>query len=54
MALPKEDIYTIGDGYSDIKMIKDYNGYAMKESVQELKESAIGQVNCVSELLEFI
>lgn len=28
--------YVIGDGYSDIEMIKDYNGYAMKNSVSEL------------------
>ena len=29
-------IYTIGDGYSDIEMIKNFNGYAMKkDSVEE-------------------
>jgi len=33
-----ENIYTIGDGYSDIKMIQDYNGYCMDNSVEELKE----------------
>lgn len=32
----KENVYTIGDGYSDIEMIKKFNGYCMKESVQEL------------------
>mgnify|MGYP000106677507 CR=1 FL=1 len=52
--IKQEDIYTIGDGYSDIEMIKDYNGYAMNESVQELKNVAIEEINNVSELIEKI
>ena len=35
-------------------MIKDYNGYAMNESVQELKNVAIEEINNVSELIEKI
>ncbi len=34
LGLSKDDIYTIGDGYSDIDMIKDFNGYAIKDSVE--------------------
>ena len=25
--IDKEDVYTIGDGYSDIEMIRNFNGY---------------------------
>lgn len=32
------NIYTIGDSYTDIKMIQDFNGYCMKNSVDELKQ----------------
>ena len=47
----KNDIYTIGDGYSDIQMVKDFNGYCMKESVDELKNVAKGECNSVSNLV---
>ena len=30
LGIENKNIYTIGDGYSDIQMIKDYNGYCMK------------------------
>ena len=52
LEIRQEEIYTIGDGYSDIKMVKDYNGYAMKESVKELKNVAIEEINSVSDLIE--
>ncbi|MBR3162844.1 MAG: HAD-IIB family hydrolase [Clostridia bacterium] len=45
------NVYTIGDGYSDIKMVKDFNGYCMKDSVKELKNIAKGECTSVSELL---
>ena len=48
-------IYTVGDGYSDIEMIKNYNGYCMEESVPELLEICSGKiVKSVSELIEKI
>lgn len=50
----KEKIYTIGDGYSDIEMVKDYNGYAMKESVDELKNVALEEIDSVSDLIRKI
>ena len=46
------NIYTIGDGYTDIKMIKDFNGYCMKNSVPELKSVSKGEYNSVSDLIE--
>lgn len=49
--LDKKFIYTIGDGYSDVEMIKKFNGYAMKDSVEELKEVAKKEYESVSELI---
>lgn len=50
----KSNVYTIGDGYSDIEMIRDFNGYAMKKSVDELKKYARGTFTSVKELIGFI
>lgn len=50
----KENVYTIGDGYSDIKMVKDFNGYAMVNSVDELKEVSIKEYKSVSNLIDEI
>ena len=49
--LDKNEIYTIGDGYSDIQMVKDYNGFAMEDSVEELKIVAKKEYKSVSELI---
>lgn len=35
----KENIYTIGDSYTDIEMIKDYNGACMENSIDILKNN---------------
>lgn len=35
----KENIYTIGDSYTDIEMIKDYNGSCMDNSIDILKNN---------------
>lgn len=47
------NIYAIGDGHSDIQMIKDYHGYCMKNSVEELKKVALSYKS-VSLLIEDI
>lgn len=52
--LPSEEVYTIGDGYSDIEMIKDFKGYAMIDSVEELKSIAKKEYKSVSELINEI
>ena len=49
-----ENVYTIGDGYSDIEMIKDFNGYSMVNSVDELKQVAIKEYESVSNLIDEI
>lgn len=50
----QEKIYTIGDGYSDIEMVKNYHGYAMKESVDELRNVALEEIESVSDLIRKI
>ena len=54
LKLSKENVYTIGDGYSDIEMVKNFNGYAMKKSVDELKKMAKKEYDSVSELINEI
>lgn len=49
--LVNEKVYTIGDGYTDISMIRDYNGYCMVSSIKELKNIAIKEYNSVSDLI---
>ena len=47
-------VYTIGDGYSDINMIKKYNGFAIKGAIEEVKEIATKEYSNVSNLIEDI
>lgn len=55
LKISKKNVYTIGDGYSDITMVKDYNGYCMENSVQELlKYCQNNKVRSVSELINKI
>ena len=49
--MSKENTFTIGDGYSDIEMIKDFNGYAIRNSVEELKEVAEKEYDSVHKLI---
>ena len=49
-----KNVHTIGDGYSDIQMVKDFNGYCMEDSVNELKEVAKKEYSRVSDLIEEI
>ena len=46
-----KNIYTIGDGFSDIEMVKDFKWYCIEESVKELKKVAIKEYKSVSELI---
>ena len=49
-----KDIYTIGDSFNDIDMIKEYNGYAIKGSNDVVKEYAKKEYDSVSSLTEDI
>ena len=52
--IPKQNVYTIGDGYSDVQMVKDFNGYAMANSVEDLRKVAKKEYSSVSELINEI
>ncbi len=46
-----ENVYTIGDGHSDVEMVKDFNGYAVFGAIPEVKAIAKGEYKSVSELI---
>lgn len=51
----KENIYTIGDSYTDIDMINDYNGSCMEKSIDILKNNKnIKKYSSVSVLINDI
>lgn len=51
----KENVYTIGDSYTDIEMINDYNGSCMEKSIDILKNNKnIKKYSSVSELIKDI
>ena len=54
LEIDKTNIYTIGDSYTDIQMVKDFNGYCMQDSVKELKEVANREYKSVSSLVDDI
>lgn len=52
--IKKENIYTIGDDASDLEMIKNFNGYAMKNATDEIKKYALKEFDNVYELIDLI
>ncbi len=48
----KENVYTIGDGFTDIEMVKKYHGYAMNNSVKELLNVTSNHINSVNILID--
>ena len=52
ISVSHDNIYTVGNGYNDIEMIKEYNGYCMYNSVEELLSVCYNRINSVSELIE--
>ena len=52
--IDKSNIFTVGDGYTDINMVKYYNGYAVKDAINDLKDVATSVVNNVSEIIDIL
>lgn len=50
----KGNIYTIGDGYSDVEMISKYNGYAVPNAIDDVKKVCIRVIKNVGELINVI
>ncbi len=49
--LSANNIYTIGDSYSDIEMIKQFNGFATENAITEVKKVAIAKYKSVYQLI---
>ncbi len=54
IGVDNSDIYTIGDGYSDVDMIKRFNGYAIKGALKEVFQVAKGKYDSVSDYINDI
>ncbi len=52
--IDKKDVYTVGDGNSDLEMIKEYNGYAMNNAVDKVKKASKTIVLSVSEMISMV
>ena len=48
------NIYTVGDGYTDIEMVKYFKGFAIKNSVDDLVKVAVNVVDSVSDIISFL
>ena len=52
--IPKNKIYTIGDGYNDLSMIEEFNGFAVKNAKYAAKFESLVVYNTVSDLVDDI
>ena len=52
MGVTKENIYTIGDSYNDLEMIKAFNGYTLENGADGVKKEALAVFKGVWELIE--
>jgi hypothetical protein len=52
MSVSAENVYTIGDSYNDLDMIKAFNGYTLENGAGEVKKAAKGIYKGVWELIE--
>ena len=50
----KNNIYTIGDGYNDLKMISEFNGYSIKTSNPDLVKASLDSVDTVKEFITLV
>lgn len=52
--IKNKDVYTIGDGINDVDMVRDYNGYRVKNSCDELNTITNKVVDSVNDLIKEI
>ena len=52
--IDRSNIYTVGDGYTDIEMVKYYKGFAIKNSIDDLVKIAVDVVDSVSDIINFL
>ena len=49
-----KQLYVVGDGYNDLEMIEEFNGFALSDAVEAVKEKARRIVSSVAECIEII
>ncbi len=49
--IDSDKVFTIGDGINDIPMIKDFNGFAIRDAKEEVKKLSLGVIDTVSDLI---
>ena len=49
--IDKQNVFTIGDSYNDIEMIKSFNGFCVENAQQEVKDVSIKVCSSVSGLI---
>jgi hydroxymethylpyrimidine pyrophosphatase-like HAD family hydrolase len=47
-------IYTVGDNYNDLGMIRDFESFAVSNAIDEVKEAADHQCNRIADMIDFI
>lgn len=52
--IPTENVYTVGDSFNDLDMVREYNGSAMEQGPDELKAAAKRTVRRVREIIDLI
>lgn len=52
LKIPSEDIFTVGDYYNDLEMIRSFTGFAIRTSIPEIKQIAVKKYQNVSNLIE--
>ena len=48
------EIYTVGDNYNDLGMIKDFESFAVSNAVDDVKQAAKHQCNRIADMIEYI
>lgn len=52
MSVEEKNIFTIGDSYNDLDMIKAFNGFTVHNGAEEVKKAARGVYSGVGELIQ--
>ena len=48
------EIYTVGDNYNDLGMIKDFESFAVSNAVPAVKEAAKHQCDRIADMIDFL
>lgn len=54
LGIADAQVFTVGDGHNDLPMLKEYNGFVMKNASDDIKSECGNVVNSVIEALEIV